>query len=411
MADTSQAHTFEAVKICDDVYWVGAVDWDIRNFHGYLTSRGTTYNAYMVMADRPTLIDTVKAPFFDEMMSRIASVIDPTKIEYIVSNHSEMDHTGALQATIKAVAPEKVFASAMGRKALAAHFHTMSPEQITAVGTGDSIDLGNMQLAFVETRMCHWPDSMVSYLPQRELLFSQDGFGMHLASHERFADELSQEIIRHEAAKYYANILLHLSKFIDKTLASIEGLGVPISMVAPDHGPIWRRPEDIDWIISSYARWSAQEPVLKAVVVYDSMWDSTAFMARAIGDGLAAGGVDAKLMSMASAHRSDVITELLEAGALLIGSPTMNNNIFPSIADVVTYIKGLRPRNLIGAAFGSHGWSGEASKHLTATMRDMGIDVISDPLRIIYVPDAAALAQCRDLGLETAELLKAKCEG
>ncbi len=406
----TESHAYEAVKICDDVYWIGAVDWDVRNFHGYLTSRGTTYNAYLIMADKPALIDTVKAPFFGEMMSRIASVIDPAKIEYIVSNHSEMDHTGSLPATMKAVAPKKVFASAMGQKALTAHFH-MPAEQITVVKTGDSVDLGDMQLAFVETRMCHWPDSMVSYLPQRELLFSQDGFGMHLAGCERFADELPAEVLHYEAAKYYANILLPLSKFIDKALASIEGLGVPISMVAPDHGPIWRRPKDIEWIISSYARWSAQKPVPKAVVVYDSMWGSTAMMARAIGDGLAAGGAHVKLMSMNSAHRSDVITELLEAGALLVGSPTMNNNIFPTLADVMTYVKGLRPRNLIGAAFGSYGWGGEAPKQLTAILQDMGVEVIADPLRINYVPDDVALAQCRQLGLKTAEILKARCEG
>ena len=401
---------FQAVQIAEKVYWVGAIDWDVRSFHGYLTSRGTTYNAYLVLADKPVLIDTVKAPFFDEMMSRIASVIEPEKIEYLVSNHAEMDHSGCLPRTIEAIRPKQVYASRMGQKALVAHFH-MDRQSITVVGDGDTLDLGDMSLAFVETRMCHWPDSMVSYLPEREILFSQDAFGMHLASYERFADEIDRSILDYESAKYYANILLHLSPFIDKTLNKMNSLDLPMQMVAPDHGPIWRTNEDIQRIIGSYACWSAQKCLRKAVVVYDSMWDSTAKMARAIGDGLAGGGLHVKLMSMSVCHRSDVVTELLDAGALVVGSATMNNNILPTMADVMTYIKGLKPRNLIAASFGSFGWSGEAPRHLHATLTDMGLHVATEPLRINYVPDTEALNQCRALGLKVAAATVALCEG
>ncbi len=397
----------KAVKVTDDVYWVGAIDWDVRDFHGYLTSRGSTYNAFLILADKVTLIDTVKAPFFDEMMSRIASVVDPSSIDYIVSNHSEMDHSGCLPRAIAATSPEEVFASTIGQKTLAAHFH--AGHQIAAVGDAETLDLGNMKLSFFETRMCHWPDSMVTYLHDRELLFSQDAFGMHLAGCERFADEVDRDVLDREAAKYYANILMPLSKFICKALDKISGLGVPLSIVAPDHGPIWRTKEDIERIVGCYAHWAAPKPTNKAVVVYDTMWQSTASMARAIGEGLAAGGAKVKLMSMGACHRSDVATELLDAGALVVGSPTINNCIFPSVADVMVYIKGLKPQNLLAAAFGSYGWSGEAPKHLAEMLTAMDLAVVGEALRIRYVPDDAGLLACRGLGEDLAARLGGSC--
>ena len=391
------SEAFEAFKIADDVYWVGAIDWDVRNFHGYQTSRGTTYNAFLILAEKPVLIDTVRSPFFDEMMARVASVIEPGRVEYIVSNHAEPDHSGGLVQAIQAIRPGKVLASKMGRKALVAHYH-MPADRITVVGDDDTLDLGNMTVHFAETRMCHWPDSMVSYLADREVLFSQDAFGMHIASAERFADELSADLLDAEARKYYANILLHLSRFVDKTLAKLGGLGLPLKILAPDHGPIYRRPEDIENILASYARWSAQKPANKAVLIYDTMWHSTAKMADAIAEGLTAAGTKVELMSLATSHRTDVATQLLDAGAVVVGSPTLNNGILPSVADVMTYIKGLSPRNLVGAAFGSYGWSGEAPKILHAMLREMDIKTVADPLRINYVPDAAALRECREFG-------------
>ena len=398
---------FQAVEIAENVYWVGAIDWDVRNFHGYLTSRGTSYNAFLVVADKVTLIDTVKAPFLDEMMARIGSVVEPSRIDYIVSNHSEMDHSGCLPQTVAAVVPEKVFASKMGQKALDAHFRTGG--DITAVADGETLDLGNMTLSFVETRMCHWPDSMVTYLHEADVLFSQDAFGMHLASGERFADELPRNILDHEAAKYYANILLPLSSFVAKTLEKVSDLGLTPSVVAPDHGPVRRTPDDIQRIIGSYARWAAQKPGNKAVVVYDTMWQSTAAMARAVGEGLAAGGTTVRLMSMRSCHRSDVATELLDAGGLLVGSPTINNGIFPTLADVMTYLKGLKPRNRVGATFGSYGWSGEAPGHLQMILQDMEVEIVADPLRTVYVPDEASLLACRRLGEAVARRLGEVC--
>ncbi|MCK9460973.1 MAG: flavodoxin domain-containing protein [Proteobacteria bacterium] len=392
---------FRAVEITDRVFWVGAVDFGLRNFHGYLTSRGTTYNAFLVLADKPTLIDTVKAPFGEEMMARIASVIEPSKIEHIVSNHSEMDHSGFLPEAIARLKPSKLFASAQGCDALERHFHFGRP--IEAVKTGDSLDIGGATLKFVESRMLHWPDSMLTYLAEGGVLFSNDAFGMHLASSERFADELPRDLLRAEAAKYYANILLPLSPILTAFLGKLPGFGLDIRTIAPDHGPIWR--EDAGWIVERYAEWAAQKPTRKAVVVYDTMWGSTAKMARAIGDGLAAGGATAILMPLDAAHRSDVATELLGAGALLVGSPTMNNQIFPTVADTMTYLEGLRPKNLVGASFGSFGWSGEATAHLDERLARMKIELVAEGLKVKYVPDGEQLEACRNLGLAVAEKL------
>jgi len=395
---------FKAVRVTDNVYWVGAIDWTVRDFHGYSTRRGTTYNAYLVLADKVTLIDTVKAPFFEEMLERIASVTDPRRIKFLVSNHSEMDHSGSIVETISAIRPERVFASVMGARALAEHFPL--PQEVTPVKDGQTVSLGDMNLAFLETRMVHWPDSMFSYLQEEELLFSQDGFGMHLASGERFAEELDPALLEAEAAKYYANILLPLSSFVAKALGRARKAKLPLKIIAPDHGPIWRRQEDIVKIIDCYERWSAQRRTRKAVVVYETMWQSTAKMARAIGEGLAAGGASPRLMPMSGNHRSDVAAEMLDAGALLVGAPTINNTMFPSIADVLTYLKGLAPRGLIGAAFGSYGWSGESIRDISEVLREMGVELIGDGLRVKYVPDDEALARCRQLGEQVAERLK-----
>ena len=230
------AESLRAVRVTDRVYWVGARDWEVREFHGYRTSRGTTYNAFLVLADKVTLVDTVKAPHRREMMARIRSVIEPTKIDYIISNHSEMDHSGCLPETIAAVKPEKVFASANGVRALEAHFHMGGG--VEAVKNGSTLSLGNMHVTFVETKMLHWPDSMVSYLAEEKILFSQDAFGQHLASQTLWADEIPQDVLYEEAAKYYANILLPFSPLVAKTVSALKAMNLDPAVLAPDHGPL-----------------------------------------------------------------------------------------------------------------------------------------------------------------------------
>jgi len=393
--------TFKAVRITDHVHWVGAVDWGIRDFHGYSTSRGTTYNAYLVMAEKITLIDTVKAPFREELLARVASVVDPASISYLISNHAEPDHTGCLREVLAAVRPEKIFASAMGVKALKDHYHF--DDDITPVKDGESLSLGDREVTFYETRMLHWPDSMFTYLAGDDVLFSQDAFGMHLASAERFADEIPDEILEYEAGRYFANILLPYAHRIEKLMEKVAGLGLAPDIIAPDHGPIWR--SELTRLTDAYSRWAAQKPTKKAVVVYDTMWESTAKMAKAIGEGLAAGGATPKLMPMKSSHRSDIAGEILDAGALVVGSPTLNNNMFPTIADILTYLQGLRPLNLVGAVFGSYGWSGEATVHIKKILESMEVDLVGDIVKVRFVPDSEVLAQCRGLGPAVAERL------
>ncbi len=395
---------FDAVRVSEHVYWVGAVDWGIRDFHGYATSAGSSYNAFLIVADSVILIDTVKAPFRDEMLARIASVVDPGKIDYIISNHSEMDHSGCLPEVIEKVKPKKVFASAPGVKALEAHFGLTG---ITALGDGETISPGGVEVTFYETRMLHWPDSGFTWYPADGVLFSNDAFGMHVASAERFTDELPWSLIESELGKYYANILLPLSKLVTKLLARVDALSLPIKLIATDHGPIWRK--DLDKVLGLYARWARQEPTRKAVVVYDTMWGSTARMAKAVAEGLIAGGAAVKVMPLSGSHRSDVASELLDAGALVIGSPTLNRNMFPTLADVLTYLQGLAPKNLIGGAFGSYGWSSQVVKQLTAALTAMGVEIVGEGVATVYVPTEEALARCKALGRQVAERLDEVC--
>lgn len=393
---------YKAIKVSEHVYWVGAIDWTIRDFHGYTTKRGSTYNAYLIMADKITLIDTVKAPFKDELLSRIASVIDPDRIDYIISNHSEMDHSGCLAEIIREVNPEKVYASTMGAKTLKEHFAI--DREIISLKDGSELSLGNMTLQIMETRMLHWPDSMFSYLAEDKLLFSQDAFGMHLASMERFSDEVDEAVLDYEAATYYANILLPYSQLILNLLDKVGKSGLDIQIIAPDHGPVWRR--DLGKILGLYKQWAEQKPTNKAVVLFHTMWHSTELMARAIEEGLIAGGAHVKVMSMGSFHRSDVAYEILEAGALIAGSSTLNNNMLPAMADVLTYLKGLKPKNLIGAAFGSYGWSGEAALQIQDILQGMKVGLAGEPVKAKYVPGDEALETCYALGRTVAEKLQ-----
>lgn len=390
-----------ARKVNENVYWVGAIDWRLRDFHGYSTERGSTYNAYLILADKITLIDTVKAPFKEEMLSRIASVIDPRDITYIVSNHTEMDHSGCLPQVLEAVEPEKVFASAMGVKNLSEHFHLS--REVTAVKDGESLSLGNLELSFLETRMIHWPDSMFSYLVEDKLLFSSDGFGQHWASSERFDHEVDRSELMRQATKYYANILLLFSTRIGKLLAKVREMGIEIDTIAPDHGLIWRNPSDI---LQAYDRWSQQTARDKALVVYDTMWHSTETMAVAITEGLSQEGVSVQMMDLEDNHRSDVITELLDAKAIVLGSSTLNNGMLPRVADLLSYMKGLRPVGKLGVAFGSYGWSGEAVKLINEAFEEMKFDVVDPGVRSKFVPTHGDLELCIELGRGVARAIK-----
>lgn len=395
------AATYRAIPVSEHVHWVGAIDWGLRNFHGYATSRGSTYNAYLVRGEKTVLIDTVKEPFLGEMTERIRHVCDPGEIDVIISNHSEMDHSGSLPAMIELCKPEALYASAKGAEELPQHFPIELP--IVKVKEGETVEVGDLHFAFMMTPMLHWPDSMFCFLQEDGLLFSNDAFGMHLATSERFADEIPLSILDEEAAKYYANILLPLSPLVSKLGEKVARSGLDIRIVAPDHGPIWRK--NSDRIIGQYLHWAKQVPTNKAVVLFDTMWKSTDKMARTIAEGLVAGGTHVEVMPLGSVERSDVATEVLDAGALIVGSPTLNNTLFPTVADVLAYLRGLKPKNLIGAAFGSFGWSGEAPGQVHEAMEAMGIEMLADPLRARFVPRGEELAPAFELGRSISERL------
>lgn len=396
----------QAVKISEKVYWVGAIDWNIRDFHGYSTTKGTTYNAYLVLSEKPTLIDAVKKEFYNEMMERIKSVIDPQKIKIIISNHAEMDHSGCLPEVVNTICPDEVYVSAMGMKNLTAQFHENL--KLKVVKTGDKIDIGGDIISFIEARMLHWPDSMLSFLEKENILFTNDVFGMHYATSKLFDDENDEKIWLREAEKYYANIILPYSDIVTRFLTQFKQMNITPKMIAPDHGFIWRK--DVNRIVNLYGEWALQKPRNKAVIVYDTMWGSTEKMATQMADGLLAGGTEVKLMSMHVSHRSEVITEMLHAGAVLVGAPVLNSQIFPAMADVLCYLKGLKKKNLIGAAFGSYGWNGAPIDGLTKTLEEMGVEVVCPALKISFVPDEAAKKACFDLGLEISKKLTEKVQ-
>ncbi len=395
---------YKVIKIDDGVYSVGCRDWDIRDFHGYSTYEGTTYNAFLVLGEKNVLIDTVKETFSDELLTNIRRIIDPKKIDIVISNHTEMDHSGSIPKLMHIIGKDKpIYCSKMGKKNLKNHFN--SDFNFHIVGTGDELKIGKRTFSFIETKMLHWPDSMFTYLVDEGILFSSDAFGQHYSGDLFFDDEIGDQIIPH-AKKYYANILLPFSSKVQALLKDIDKLGLKINMICPDHGIIWR--DDPSKIIKAYDKWSKQDVYAKAVVIFDSMWESTANMAKAVAGGIESEAVNVRLMNTRKWHRSDIVTEILDAGAVVVGSPTLNNGIFPVVADVMTYIKGLRPQNKIAAAFGSYGWSGEAVKILNGMLVEMGMEIVDDGVKVQYVPDKDDLKRSFDLGVKIAKKLKDK---
>ena len=389
------------IEIAEGIFWVGAVDWNIRDFHGYSTNQGTTYNAYLILDEKITLIDTVKKEFADDLLSNISQIIDPKKIAHVVSNHTEMDHSGGLSRIMHKIGEGKpLYCSKMGQKNLSRHFGQQW--NYHPVENGSQLGIGKRTLTFIETRMLHWPDSMFSYLAEDKLLFSSDAFGQHCAGPERFDDQIGNEIMSH-ARKYFANILLLYSPLILKLLDQVTEMGLTIDTICPDHGIIWRK--DPANIIHAYADWSLQKPERKALVVYDTMWHSTQKMAEAIVDALGQEGIDAIPMHLRKCHRSDIMTEVLDAGAVIIGSPTLNNGLFPTVSDFLTYMKGLKPQNKIGAAFGSYGWSGESVNLINKQLEEMKFDIIDPGVRLQYVPDEKGIDLCYELGRKIAQKL------
>ncbi len=389
------------VQLKEGIYWVGAIDWNLRNFHGYSTHLGTTYNAYLIIDEKVALIDTVKASFYDEMAARIKELVPLEDIDYVISNHVEMDHSGALPRLMNEANKAKLITlEKFGEGGLKKFYHSDWP--MMPVKEGSEVDLGKRKLTFVPIPMLHWPDSMVTYSPQDEILFSNDAFGQHLATSHRFDDEVGLDTIMPEATKYYANILMPFGDLIVKAVDKLGGL--KIGMIAPSHGIIWR--SHLDTIVGAYAAWGKGEYKNKALVIYDTMWGSTAKMANLLAEAIASEGVEVKLYNLTDSDKSDIIKDVLDAKALLIGSPTLNNGMFPNVAAFLCYLKGLKPRGKIGVAFGSHGWAGGAVKAIRQEMEQSGIEMLESDLAIKFAPDDEEKKKCIDLGKEIAGRIK-----
>lgn len=395
-----------AVQITPSLYWVGAIDWNIRHFHGqtYSTKRGTTYNAHLIVDDNITLVDTVHESFAKEMLERIREVTAPEKISYIIVNHIEPDHSGALVEIMKICPHAKMFGSAKSKEGLFKIFH--KKWDFTVVKTGDTLSLGKNTLQFIEAPMIHWPDSIFTYMKEEAVLLPNDAFGQHYATSERFDDEVDQSVLMEESSKYYANILWPFSSIISKKIDEILKLNIPIKMICPSHGIIWRK--DPQKIIKAYQSWTKNEAKPRAIVLFETMWGSTEKMARKIVEGISAEGLPVTLFDVAKDDRTEIINEMFASQGYCIGSSTHDNDMLPTIAGFMHLLKGLKPRNRIGSIFGSYGWAGGAIKGLEEMFVKAGIEIVQEPLSIQYFPGDKEEKKCFEFGKEFAHKIIVK---
>ena len=396
-------------EIAPGVYAVGVTDWTLRDFHGFVTNRGVTYNSYLIVDEKITLIDTVKHTLVDELLRNISSIVEPTKIDYVVCNHAEPDHSSGLPKAMQEAMPQAtVVCTAKCQAAFNAYYKGNWKYKI--VKTGDSLSVGKKDLHFVATPMVHWPDSMVTYLPAEKMLFSMDAFGQHIASSQRFDDELPLDLIMDEARRYYANIITPLGSLVLKTLAAAEGLD--IETIAPSHGVVWRK--HIPIIVEAYKKWGSLKSDAKVVVLYDSMWGSTEKMARAILDGAVSSGASGRLIHLCSGgDLTEAAAEILEAAAVAVGTPTLHNRPLPKVAALLSYIEGLCPvapgqndprgKGRTALAFGSHGWSGGGAKIAEEVLGRIGYQMSEPVICCVYRPDQGTLQKCRQAGIGLAK--------
>ena len=391
-----------AIEISPKVWWVGGIDWNERSFHGYTTEQGITYNAYLIMDETITLIDTAKATFTDEFVQRIAQVVDPAKIELVVTNHVEMDHSGSLPKIHELAPNARIVASApAGVNEIRAHYGI----EVEGVKTGDSISIGARTLHFVQTPMVHWPDNMVTWCPEDGILFSNDAFGQHFASTKRFDDENDLCEVFKQAKKYYANIVWPYGAQVQKAMGALGGLD--IKLIAPSHGVIWR--SNIAKILEKYQAWSTYQTEEKAVVVFDSMWHSTETMAREIVDAFIHEGVPAKLIDVKHTHISDIMLEVCDARYVACGSPTLNSNMMPTMASFLTYMRGLSPKNeqRVGIAFGSYGWAPLGPKQVYTEMENMKFNMACPVVAQQWIPSEENLSQLQETVVKAIEAARA----
>jgi len=395
------------VELKNGIYWVGAVDWAVRDFHGYETPRGTSYNNYLIDDDEPTLFDAVHHDFVDISIKNISRITDLQKIKHIVINHIENDHATGLEKILEIVPSANIYLTERGKNGLG-RFIDLSKYKVSVVKSGDTLKIGKRTLQFIETPMMHWPDSMFTYIKEEKILISQDAFGQHIASAERFDDEFvknhSMEELEDAVIDYYANILMLYGNVIKGKIEEIKKLGIRIEMIAPDHGVIWR--SHIDKVLSLYSDMVDAKAKLGTVIVYDTMWHGTEQMVFPIAKGLEDEGIPVIIIKLRATPKSVAVKEVWKSRGVIVGSPTLNNGIFPSVAEFLTYLKGLRPKNRLFAAFGSYGWSGEAIKDMYEIAKSMKLEVFEPGIRVLYKPSEEDLNKCYEFGIAFGKALK-----
>jgi anaerobic nitric oxide reductase flavorubredoxin len=397
----------KSVELKNGIYWVGAIDWSIRDFHGYETPRGTTYNNYLILDEEITLVDTVKYDFADITIKNITAIVDPSRIKHVVINHIENDHVTSLDKIMAFCPSAIIYITDKGRKGLE-RFFDLSKWNIKIVKTGDTLSIGKRTLLFIETPMLHWPDSMMTYVKEEKLLISQDGFGQHIASSCRFDDEYvtCQSVAELDDAitDYYANILMPFGHIIKTKIADILKLGIEIDMIAPDHGIIFR--SNPNKVLQMYLDMANAKADLSVSIIYDTMWHSTEQMTVPLMQGIMDEGVDCKVMKLRATPQSIAVKEFWKSRGLLIGTPTLNNIMFPSVANFLTYLRGLRPKNRIAGAFGSYGWGGGAVKEAYEVLKKIGLETVEPGMEVLYRPSGADESKCYDYGAAFAKKVK-----
>ncbi len=392
-------------KINDRVTWVGKIDWELTKFHGYEYSvhKGSSYNSYLIRDKKTVLIDTVWKPYAKEFVENLKKVISLDEIDYIVANHAEVDHSGALPELMREIPDTPIYCSTNGVKSLRGHYH--QDWNFIEVKTGDTLDIGQNKLVFIEAPMLHWPDTMFTYMTGNNILFSNDGFGQHYASEYMYNDLVDQCELYEEAMKYYTNILNPFSLLVKKKIDELLAMDVPIDMICPSHGVIWR--QDPLQIVNKYLEWSQAYQEDQITIIYDTMWNGTRRMAEAIASGIkeADDKTNLKLYNAAKTDKNDILTEIFKSKAVLLGSPTINRSVLSSMAALIDMAKGLAFKQKKAAAFGTYGWSGESVKLLTAHLKDAGFEVVSDGIRAVWNPDEEALAQCKEFGKQFVSLI------
>ncbi len=387
-----------ATTVKNNIKWVGKTDWELRKFHGdeYSTHRGSSYNSYLIKEEKVVLIDTVYKPYAKEYVRDLAQEIDLSEIDFIIANHAEIDHSGALPELMRHIPDTPIYCTKKGVESLKGHFHEDWNFQV--VKTGDRLSLGSKELIFIAAPMLHWPDSMFCYLTEDNVLFSNDAFGQHYASEFLFNDLVDQSELLHEATKYYANILTPFSRLVTKKIQEILSFGLPVDLICTSHGVIWR--DSPTQIVEQYLKWADDYQENQITIIYDTMWEGTRQMADKIAEGIQSVDQEVRVIihNLSKSDKNDVITDVFKSKMILVGSPTINNGILVSVAGLLEQIKGLKFRGKKAAAFGSYGWSGESVKLINDHLKNSGFDVVDEGIKIKWTLNQENIEQCIDYG-------------